>query len=124
LKLALVEATPQDLFMEQPLKGVKAQCMNKVLHDWHNAQCRDILNSPKPALKAGYNRILINEIEVPNTGADWFSTSEEMLLMVTHSVAVRKEKEWRTLVESVVLESVKIRDCGMVPEKLIDVDMG
>jgi len=81
------------------------------------------LSNLKPALEPGYSKILINEIVVPDRRAQWYSTSVDILMMVAHSAAERREKQWRALVESVGLKISKIWDCGGAPEKLIEVEL-
>lgn len=46
-----------------------------------------------------------------------------MLMMVCHSSAERREKQWRALIESAGLKISKIWDCGGEPEKLIEVEL-
>ncbi|KAJ9644471.1 hypothetical protein H2201_007800 [Coniosporium apollinis] len=111
-KLEPVEAMAHDFFTPQPVKGAKAYYMKMVLHDWPDTQCREILSNIKPAMERGHSKILINEIVIPETGADWFATSVDMLMMVTHSAAERRENDWRELLESVGLKIVKIWDRG------------
>ncbi|KAF2096919.1 S-adenosyl-L-methionine-dependent methyltransferase [Rhizodiscina lignyota] len=119
-----VEAMPHDFFTPQPVKNAKAFYLKMVLHDWPDASCREILSNLRPALVPGYTKILINEIVVPDMDADWFSTSVDMLMMLFHSAEERREKDWRTLIESVEgLKVVKIWECGGAPEKLIEVEL-
>jgi hypothetical protein len=122
-ELKPVELMAHDFFTPQPVKGAKTYYLKMVLHDWPDAQCRDILSNLKPALKPGHSKILINEIVIPDTGADWFSTSVDMLMMVTHSAQERREKDWTTLVESAGLKIAKIWQCGEAPERLIEVEL-
>jgi hypothetical protein len=122
-KLKPVEAMAHDFFTPQPVRGAKAYYMKMVLHDWPDTQCREILGNIKPAMEQGYSKILINEFVIPDTGADWFSTSVDMLMMVAHSAAERRENDWRVLLESVGLKMVKIWDCDGAPEKLIEVEL-
>lgn len=112
-----------DFFTPQPVKGAKAYYLKMVLHDWPDAQCREILNNLKPALVPGFSKILINEIVVLDQGADWFSTSVDMLMMIFHSSWERREKQWRELIESVGLKVTRIWPCGGAPEKLIEVEL-
>ena len=77
----------------------------------------------KPALTPGYSKILINEIVVLDQGADWFSTSVDLLMMFLHSLWERREKQWRELTESIGLKVTRIWPCGGAPEKLIEVEL-
>ncbi|KAL1847551.1 hypothetical protein Daus18300_013920 [Diaporthe australafricana] len=118
-----IETMCHDFFTPQPVKGAKAYYLKMVLHDWPDAQCREILNHLKPALVPGFSKILINEIVVLDRGADWFSTSVDMLMMIFHSSWERREKQWRELFESVGLKVTRIWPCGGAPEKLIEVEL-
>lgn len=122
-KMTPVEAMAHNFFTPQPIKGAKAYYLKMVLHDWPDAQGIQILQNVKSAMKPGYSKILINEIVIPETGADWFSTSVDLLMMVVHSAAERREKQWRALIESAGLKVVKIWSCGSAPEKLIEVEL-
>jgi hypothetical protein len=44
-------------------------------------------------------------------------------MMICHSSAERREKQWRALIESAGLKVSKIWDCGGAPEKLIEVEL-
>lgn len=121
--LAPVELMCHDFSTPQPIKGAKAYYLKMVLHDWPDEQCRAILNNLIPALSPDHSRILINEIVVLDQGADSFSTSVDMLMMLVHSSWERQERQWRELVESVGLRVTRIWPCGGAPEKLIEVEL-
>ncbi|KAF3901715.1 O-demethylpuromycin-O-methyltransferase [Arthrobotrys entomopaga] len=118
-----VEALGHDFFKPQPIKGAKAYFLKMVLHDWPDNSCKEILSNIKPALERGYSKVLINEIVVPDRNAHWYETSVDILMMVAHSAAERREKQWRALIESVGLKICKIWECGTEPEKLIEVEL-
>jgi hypothetical protein len=118
-----VEAMAHDFFTEQTVVGAKAYYLKMVLHDWPDAACCEILSRLKPALKSGHSKILINEIVVPDHGAEWYTTGLDMLMMVTHSATERREKQWKALVENAGLQVTRIWDCGAAPEKLIEVEL-
>ncbi|KAK4899973.1 hypothetical protein LTR27_002736 [Elasticomyces elasticus] len=118
-----VEAMEHDFFTPQPVRGAKAYYLKMVLHDWPDSACRDILNNLKSALTPGYSKILINEIVVPDIGANWLETGIDMLMMVTHSSAERTETMWTQLIESVGLKITKVRVCGDAVEKLMEVEL-
>ncbi|CAN8101502.1 unnamed protein product [Discula destructiva] len=121
--LAPIEPMCHDFFTPQPVKGAKAYYLKMVLHDWPDVECRKILSNLKPALVSGYSRILVNEIVVLDQGADSFSTSVDIIMMVVHSSWERREKQWRELVEGVGLKITRIWPCGGAPEKLIEIEL-
>lgn len=118
-----MEAMGHDFFTEKTVKGAKAYYLKMILHDWPDEACKRILTSLKPALVPGYSRILINEIVIPDQGADSFSTSVDIIMMVCHASKERRENEWGRLFESVGMKIVKIHSCGEAPEKLIEVEL-
>ncbi|EPS39609.1 hypothetical protein H072_6706 [Dactylellina haptotyla CBS 200.50] len=118
-----IEPMGHNFFTPQSVQYAKAYYLKMVLHDWPDSQGVEILKNLKPAMKPGYSKILINEIVIPETDADWFSTSVDILMMVVHSSAERREKEWRALIESAGLSVVKIWTCGSASEKLVEVEL-
>src|SRR3569833_2381659 len=90
---------------------------------WPDAQCREILENLKPALVRGQSKILINELVVPESGADWFTTSVDMIMLGFHAAHERRENEWKELVESVGLKFTKICQCSEAMEKFIVVEL-
>jgi hypothetical protein len=71
----------------------------------------------------GHSKVLLNEIVIPDTGADWYSTSVDMIMMAVHSATERTEADWRRLLESAGLKLTKIWDCEGAPEKLIEAEL-
>ena len=43
----------------------------------------------------------MNEIIIPEVGANWFETSVDMIMMCAHSAQESRERDWRGLVEGV-----------------------
>jgi hypothetical protein len=56
-----IELQTHDFFTAQPIKGARAYFMRSVLHDWPDAQCREILGNVKESMTPGYSRILISD---------------------------------------------------------------
>lgn len=88
--------------------GAKAYHLHSVLHDWPASDCVRILEAIKPALKAGYSRILISELVVPPRDADWRVTGMDLLMMVLGSVRERTEGEFRDIIEKSGLHVVRV----------------
>ncbi|KAH8807365.1 O-methyltransferase-domain-containing protein [Xylogone sp. PMI_703] len=118
-----IEAMGHDFFTPQPVHGAKAYYLKMCLHDWPNRECIQILSQLKPALKAGYSRILLNEIVIPEEKAGWFETSVDLLMLQVHSAQERREREWRGLVDEVGGLTVKrIWDVEGAVEKIIEIE--
>lgn len=123
LQLKGVEAMSHNFFTPEPVEGAKAYCMLRCLHDWPDEQCTEILSNLKPALRSGYSKVLVNEIVVPDVGANWWETTIDMLMMTVHSSYERREKDWRALVESAGLTLTKVWSIEGAVEKLLEIDL-
>ncbi|KAF2035706.1 S-adenosyl-L-methionine-dependent methyltransferase [Setomelanomma holmii] len=102
-----IEPMGHDFFTAQPVKGAKAYYLKMCLHDWPDAQCKEILACLRPAMTAGYSRIILDEIIIPDQDAGWFETSVDLLMMEVHSAQERREKEWTALVDGVPGRRIK-----------------
>ncbi|KAB5513097.1 hydroxyindole O-methyltransferase [Coniochaeta sp. 2T2.1] len=102
------EAMGHDFFQEQPVKGARAYSIHRVLHDWPDNKCRDILARLKDAMRPGYSRLLIKEHVIRSTGASWRGTSLDLTLWAMLGAKERSEEDWQELLESVGVKIVKI----------------
>ena len=118
-----IQPMGHDFFIPQPIVGAKAYYLHMVLHDWPNKECVKILDNIKPAMKVGYSKILLNEIIIPDKGANWFGTSVDMLMMMVHAAQERTESDWRSLVQKSGMKITKIWDCGGAPQKILEVEL-
>lgn len=123
LKAKAVEAMQHDFFTPEPVKGAKAYYLKAILHDWPDEQCRQILSNLKPALRSGYSRILVNDIVVPDVGANWWETSLDMLMMTVHGSYERRERDFKALVESVGLKVRKVWTVEGAHEKVVEIEL-
>ncbi|KAJ9137573.1 putative O-methyltransferase [Pleurostoma richardsiae] len=103
-----IEPVPHDFFNEQPIQGARAYYLHSVLHDWPDADSRRILDQLTKAMAPGYSRLLINENVIPDVGANWQVTGQDLMMMTMVSSQERKEREWRLLLQSAGLMVVKI----------------
>jgi hypothetical protein len=118
-----IEAMGHDFFTPEPIQGAKAYYLHMVLHDWPDVECEKILGNIIPAMKKGHSKILLNEIVIPDKGANWFGTSVDILMMMVHAAQERTETDWKNLVEKVGLKVTKIWDCGGDPQKILEVEL-
>ncbi|KAM0712360.1 hypothetical protein Q7P37_011455 [Cladosporium fusiforme] len=122
LKAKGIEACQHDFFTPEDIREARVYYLKMVLHDWPDEQCKQILANLRPALKKGHSRILLNEIIIPETGAGWFETSVDMIMLCAHSAQERRESHWKSLVESV--EGLKVANIWNVAgavEKIIEI---
>ncbi|KAK0629403.1 O-methyltransferase [Bombardia bombarda] len=94
-----VETMAHDFFEEQPIRGARAYSLNRVLHDWEDEQCRQILHRIKDAMRPGYSRLLINEVVVPRMGAKYEVTSQDLCMFMFTRAKERTEQDWYELLE-------------------------
>jgi hypothetical protein len=64
---------------------------------------RKILRNVTSAMKAGYSKLIIKDNILPNTGAHFSVTGQDLGIMQAFAGRERTEAEWRTLLESVGL---------------------
>ena len=136
-----IEVMGHNFFEEQPIKGrcfeiewqqtsnakcsegARAYFMHRVLHDWPDDKCRDILAKTKVAMTKGYSKLLLNEMVVPDTGAPGNSTGIDLLMMSLFSARERTEQGWRTLLDGAGLRIVKIWHVQAEAESLIEAEI-
>lgn len=81
--------------------------MHFIFHDWPDAECRSILQNLKTAMKAGYSKILLDEVILPQTDCgSWFAACD-INMMALLGGKERTQKQWIDLLQSVDLD-VKI----------------
>lgn len=102
-----IERMPHNFFTPQPVKGARAYFMHSILHDWPNAQAREILLNLKSAMEPGYSRVLLNESMMPEKGAKPYMAALDINMMGHFAALERTEKQWRELLESAGLRFVK-----------------
>lgn len=71
-----------------------------MLHDWADEDARKILRNTIPAMKKGHSRLYINELVLPDTGCPVFPAAMEIFMMLLHTGAERRERQWHMLLES------------------------
>ncbi|KAH7053461.1 O-methyltransferase-domain-containing protein [Macrophomina phaseolina] len=89
---------PHDLFMEQPLKGADVYFLRKVLHEWADPICVQILRNLVPALKYGarivvYERILSDRPE--STCDERDSRCLDLVMLMSLNGRERSQSDWR-----------------------------
>lgn len=82
--------------------------MRRVLHDFPDTKCREILcNQISAMAPAGKSKLLVCETILPATGCSGFESLAD-ISRTTFCSMQRTEKQWRSLLESVGLRVVKI----------------
>jgi len=81
--------------------------MRNILHDWPDEKCITILKNTAAALVPG-SVILIDELVIPNTGAHFHATQQDIALMTTLAALERTHEQWYSLIEAAGLRIKKI----------------
>ncbi|KAI9669029.1 MAG: hypothetical protein M1831_000621 [Alyxoria varia] len=102
-----IEVQPYDFFTPQPIKGAQFYLFHRVLHDWPNRECHQILSNTVQAMSRD-SRLLIQDIVIPNTNASHHAVYMDVLMMFNVAGVERSAEEWQGLVEGVGLEIVNI----------------
>ncbi|KUJ10333.1 S-adenosyl-L-methionine-dependent methyltransferase [Mollisia scopiformis] len=103
-----IEKIEYDFFTPQPIHDAKFYMFRAICHDWSDENCQKFLGNTVKAMKKGYSRLLINDQVLPNTGAELHPTMLDFTMMAYFNAMERTERQWRTLLDSVGLEIVKI----------------
>ena len=74
-------------------------------------------------MEPGYNKLMVNEIVIPELKAPWYSTSIDMFMLLLHSASERRTRDWAPLFEKAGLRLVKIWECEEEPEKVMEVEL-
>ena len=74
-------------------------------------------------MRKGYSKLLINEIALPDKGANWLMTGLDWELMTFLSGRERTEAEWRKMMESAGLKLVKIFRHPQSIDSVIEVEL-
>lgn len=81
--------------------------MRNILHDFPDDKCVAILKNTAAALAPG-SIILLDEIVVPDAGAHFHATQQDIIVMATFAALERTEEQWYKLVEAAGLKITKI----------------
>ncbi|KAL9619393.1 MAG: hypothetical protein Q9160_005988 [Pyrenula sp. 1 TL-2023] len=92
-----------DFFKEQPIKGARTYYLRSILHNWPTKHCRTILRNIKSAM-APDSFILIDDMVMPEVGADKVAVSMDIAMMMGFTSEERTEKRWAELFDSVGLK--------------------
>ncbi|KIV88384.1 hypothetical protein PV10_08071 [Exophiala mesophila] len=101
------EVVEYDFFTPQPIKGARIYFMRRVLHDFPDSKCREILQNQIQGMVKGHSKLLVCETVLPATGCSGFESLAD-ISRTTFSSMQRSEKHWRALLDSVGLTVVKV----------------
>lgn len=88
---------PLNLYPATTSAGCRAYFLHAVLHDWPDAEARQILRNLRHAMTPGYSRLLVCEMVLPRTGASVSQAVMDMQMMSCVSAFERTEAAWAKL---------------------------
>lgn len=98
-----IQMVPHDFFTPQPLKGAKVYYMRNILHDWPTDKCKIILEQLREGL-AEDSVILIDDVVIPPTGAHWYATHSDLMMLTNLAAIERTEAQFEELFDSAGLK--------------------
>ncbi|KAH0848344.1 Demethylsterigmatocystin 6-O-methyltransferase [Fonsecaea pedrosoi] len=101
------EVMEYDFFTPQPIHGARIYFMRRVLHDFPDSKCREILTNQIHGMVGGQSKLLVCETVLPAVGCSGFESLAD-ISRTTFSSMQRSEKQWTALLASVGLKVVKI----------------
>ena len=70
--------------------------MRRVLHDFSDSKCREILQNQKSAMKRAHSKLLVCETVLPKVGCSGFESLVD-ISRITFSSMQRSDKQWTAL---------------------------
>lgn len=98
-KVEDIEYQAHDFFTEQPIKGARAYYIRQCLHNWTHEKCVTILSQLAKAMKAGYSKLLIHELIVPQRHAGTWMVTQDFNMLTLCGTRERTEAQWRDLLK-------------------------
>lgn len=100
-----IQTMPHDIFQPQPVKGADVYVLRRVLHNWPDNECQQILGHIRDAMESN-SILLIHERIFPENGGEISSAdvSIDLSMMMLYGSMERTEKQFATLLQSVGLE--------------------
>jgi hypothetical protein len=103
-----IEFMAHDFFTAQPVKGARYYYLRSILHNWGDAQAVEILRKLAPAL-AAESQVLIDELVVPDQGADSWVAGQDLNMMLLFGGMERRRDDWTVLLDQAGLKIVDIK---------------
>ncbi|EME79094.1 uncharacterized protein MYCFIDRAFT_79782 [Pseudocercospora fijiensis CIRAD86] len=96
-----------DYFTPQPRKDARAYYMRRILHEYNDEKCTEILSHTRDAMTPGYSSLLINELVIPDTGCSPATATFDLIMMTVLGARERTKREWETLIGNINGLSIK-----------------
>ncbi|PYI15764.1 O-methyltransferase [Aspergillus violaceofuscus CBS 115571] len=114
-----IEPMAHDFVTPQPVKGALVYYIRRVLHDWPDAEGREILTHLAAAMDRGKSRILITETILPEVGATMAHAYMDHPMM-TFGGTERTVKDFARLFEAAGLRLAQVWQSPGVPMVVVE----
>ncbi|KAI1844471.1 hypothetical protein JX266_009358 [Neoarthrinium moseri] len=101
-----VEFMVHNFFDPQPVKGAKFYYLRTVLHNHPDYKVQQILKHIKAAM-ASDSVLLIDEMVLPESGVNSYTTAIDLTMMSAFAAMERTEAQWRNIITDAGLSLVK-----------------
>ncbi|RAH48925.1 O-methyltransferase [Aspergillus brunneoviolaceus CBS 621.78] len=114
-----IEPMAHDFFTPQPVKGALVYYIRRVLHDWPDAEVREILTQLAAAMDREKSRLLITETILPAVGATMAYAYMDHTMM-TFGGTERTAKDFARLFDAAGLRLVQVWESPGVPMRVVE----
>ncbi|KAJ5723589.1 O-methyltransferase [Penicillium malachiteum] len=90
------------------IAGAKVYYMKKILHDWTDSQCQEILQHIGSAMVKGYSKLIIEEFVMPEKDAPLLATLWDWNMLVLCSTMERTQSQWNQVLASAGFQVMKV----------------
>jgi len=97
-----IETMPTNFFEPQPVRGAKAYFMRRIMHDWGDEDCKNILRNIVPSMSVD-SKILINDLVLPDENCERRMALND-LVMMSFGGMERTKSQWTALLQEAGLE--------------------
>ena len=94
--------------LRAPCLGARAYFFRSVFHDWFQADAKAILTNIADAMKPGYSKLVIQDLILPDHGADLRQASLDITMYFMPEGIERTLGQWKDLLDSVGLQINRI----------------
>ena len=102
--------------------GARWYHLRRVLHDWPDAECHEILRSTASAFTRGHSTLLITEFVLPDSGCGPGEALVDLSMMVLNGME-RSETQWHELLGKAGFRIMKIWKAEMGSTATIEAEL-
>jgi demethylsterigmatocystin 6-O-methyltransferase len=110
-----LEFVAHDFHKPQPIKGAKIYYLRKILHDWPDNDCINILKNIVDVMDPN-SRLIVDEVVMPDIGVPWQAAYMDLTMMASLGGLERTKVEYEDLLDRAGLKVVQIHEYD--PERL------